>query len=213
MNLLARLIPAMAAGLALAACTPEVEAEIDDACGEIPFAAALPSLEAVGGRPLLWKQCGTVEVSARYGQEDPETGDGDHCTIDINDTRFQTPEGAATVGADGAFEHGKSLMLGFSKMNVEMLVGSRKAYLEEPMLLDARGGPTTLPVVGQLSNGDTYAIAVPATGEEPGSESLLAVINDRYALTIRCTEPVLNHDQADAMYRPYVNALQLDKLP
>ncbi|MGQ4583306.1 hypothetical protein [Lysobacter sp. F60174L2] len=213
MKLLARFVSALATGLLLAGCTPGVEAEIDDACGEIPFAAALPSLEAIGSRPLLWKQCGVVEVSARYGQEDPETGDGDHCTININDTRFQTPDGAASVGADDAFEHGKSLMLGFSKMNVEMLVGARKGYLEEPVLLNARGGPSTLPVVGQLSNGDTYAIPVPAKQEEPGSESLLAVINDRYALTIQCTEPVLDHDQADAMYRPYINALQLGNLP
>ena len=54
---------------------------------------------------------------------------------------------------------------------------------------------------------------MPAKQEEPGSESLLAVINDRYALTIQCTEPVLDHDQADAMYRPYINALQLGNLP
>ena len=212
-----RAIPALLSGLMLAACnpaaTPEVEADIGDACDRIPFAAALPSVEVIGSRPLLWKECGVAEVSARYGQEDPETGDGDHCTIEIADTRFETPDGAAAVGAVGAFDHGKSLMLNFSKVNVEMLVKSREGILNEPILLNMRGGPPTLPVVGQLANGDTYAIPVPASQEEPGSDPLLAVINDRYALTIECTDPVLNHDQAEAMYRPYAAALQLDKLP
>lgn len=201
--------------LALAGCTPGdvSEAVVDDSCEAIPFAAALPSVGSIGTKPLIWKQCGPAEVSARYGHEDPETGEGDHCTIDIADARFQTPGAATAVGAGGAFEHGKSLILAFSRMNVEMLVEARKGLLAEPVMLDLRGGPTTLPVVGQLASGDTYAIPVPDKQEEPGSEILMAVIKDRYALTIQCTEPVIDHDQAEALYRPYLAALQLGKLP
>lgn len=215
MNRFARLAPALASGLLLAACMPgsAVDAEIDDACAEIPFAAALPGDDAIAGRPLLWKQCGVAEVSARYGEEDPETGAGEHCTIDITDARFQTPESAAAIGAGGALEHGKSLILGFSKMNVEMLVEAREKTLAEPILLDIRGGPAHLPVVGGLSTGDPYVVPVPAKQQEPRSEVLQAVVNDRYAMTIECTDRVANHDAADALYRPYVAALRLGELP
>ena len=216
----ARLAPVLACSLLLAGCAggsdvdgSVVEAEIGDACAAIPSAAALPSAQAIGSRPLLWKQCGVTQVSARYGHEAPDTSEGEHCTINIHDTGFQTPEAVAAVGAGEAVEHTKSMILGMSKMNVELLVRSREQFLAIPQMLAARGGPDHLPVVGQLSTGEPYVIGVPAKTRGATREILHAVIGDRYAMTIECTDKVVDHDSADALYRPYVDALHLDALP
>ncbi|MCD9027689.1 hypothetical protein LDO26_05640 [Luteimonas sp. BDR2-5] len=215
MNARIRSLRAAPLALLLAACGVDgngTAAETGEACAGIPLAAVLPADQVIGTRQLLWRDCSVRTVRARYGQEDADGG-GDHCTLRIDDTGAETPAATQALGMGDAVAHVDSLTLNVTRMNVDMLVGAREGYLQEPMLLGARGGPSTLPVVERLSSGDTYAIAVPASGQTPAPEPLQAVVGGRYVLGIACTEPVRDHDHAASLYRPYATALQLDRLP
>lgn len=95
--------------------------------------------------------------------------------------------------------------------NVQGLVEAREGLLEEPVMLEFRGGASTLPVVEQLPNGDTWVLS--ARQQPAIAESMMAVLRD-CTLDIKCTEPVRDHDHAATpLYRPCAAALRPEPLP
>ncbi|GAB3333772.1 hypothetical protein [Marilutibacter aestuarii] len=197
-----------------AAATGPVETGADDDCRAIAMARALPAATMIAGRPLAWTQCSVQEVVASYGKEDADGNGDDSCRIEISDSRYPIPESARALGMQETLENTRELIREMARANVEMLVESRKALEAEPVMLRVRGGPSTLPVVGSTATGDAYVISVPASADvEVGNEPLLSLVNDRYVLTIECDAPVRDHDQALALYAPYVRALNLGVLP
>ncbi|MBB1088920.1 hypothetical protein H4F99_10500 [Lysobacter sp. SG-8] len=207
---------ALLAALFATACalpTPQDTAEVDDECDDNPIAAAFPDTPAIATEPLLWMQCSAVEVSARYGQEDPDTGEGEHCTISIHDTGASLPDDILGMGTDEMVLHAREGMLAFAHFNVDALVEYRAYTLQDPVLLHEYGGPDHLPVVGKTRTGDDYGITVPLRDEEPAPQALISVIRDRHVLEIECTHPVANHDEARDLYAPYLGVLSLGALP
>lgn len=203
----------------LVACTPGVADRAGDAavdtgasCTGNPIADALPATQSVDGRQVVWRSCDAVSASAGYGHEDADGG-GDHCTVTLTDTGAAPPDATRDPGLGGMMEHANAMLLDMTKFNVQALVEARKGLLEEPVILDIRGGASTLPVVEQLSNGDTWVVSVPARDQRPIAQSMMAVLRDRYALDVKCTEPVRDHDQAATLYRPYAAALRPERLP
>lgn len=207
---------ALLAALFATACalpTPQDTAEVDDECDDNPIVAAFPGTAAIATEPLLWMECSAVEVSARYGQEDPDTGEGEHCTIGIHDAGPSLPDDIGGKGMDEMLLNTRQAILAMARFDVEVLVESRALILSEPVMLEVYGGPNHLPVAGKTRTGDDYAITVPGRGGEPSPQILMSVIRDRYVLEIECTHPVANHDEARDLYAPYLGVLSLGALP
>ncbi|MBB1060525.1 hypothetical protein [Marilutibacter spongiae] len=201
-------------GKAAAIAPGKTDAGTDDDCDDIAMARALPAATIIAGRPLAWTQCSVQEVVASYGEEDADGNGDDSCRIEIADSRYPIPESARALGMQETLENTRGLIREMARANIEMLAESRKSLEGDPVMLRVRGGPAALPVVGSTSSGDAYAISVPASADaEPGSEPLLSVLKDRYVLTIECDAPVRDHDQALALYAPYLGALDLGVLP
>lgn len=184
----------------------------DDGCTGAAMAAALPEDQIIASKPLKWKSCSDMQVTACYGDSECDGGD-DRCVITFHDGGFALQGGATAVaGISQALDHAQMMIVNMTKVNVEMLKGTREQLLQEPELLAIYGGPGVLPVVQQLSTGDTYAVAVPPQGS-PARETLHALVGERYALTIECSEEIRDHDHALSIYQPFVSALNLSKLP
>ncbi len=221
----ARAWPAVLAPLLLAACTPDAPADAsaaaasapaaadvagDDAsCAGHPLAAVLPATPLVADRPLRWRSCDAISAAVRYGDETPDGG-GDHCTVTITDPRARNPDVPEVAGL---LDQAGDLLLTTTRANVAMLDGARQGLLDEPVMLDLRGGASTLPVVERLENGDTWVVAVPARTQTPTVEAVQAVLRERYVLDVTCREPVRDHAHAMALYAPYTAALDLEALP
>ncbi len=212
---LACLLPLL---FALTACGLPEETDgpdplVADGCDRIQMAEALPDATTLSGRPLLWRDCSPQEVTVQYGNADAEGYSEDECSIEIFDSRYEVPEGAKAMGMHEMLENSKGMLLDMARINVEMLVESRREIEKMPVMLELRGGRDYLPVVDRTRTGDPYVIAVPAKDETPGTEALLSVVKDRYVLTIECQEPVTGHDQAMALYAPFLGSLNLGILP
>lgn len=188
-------------------------AEVDDACTDNPLAPALPDAAEIASKPFAWRQCLGAQVSACYSREENCSSATDRCLITLHDAKHGMRADVGSGAAVTPHEHGQALILGFSEMNVAMLVGTHDSLLEIPVLLEQIGGPPHLPVVDTTASGDTYAIPVPSADQQPRQGDLVSVIADRYALTIECAEPIRDNAHARAIYGPFLGALRLSELP
>lgn len=179
----------------------------DDGCSTIPMARALPPVDVISGKQLAWRQCSEVEVVAFYGPED--TG----CEIHIADLQFENPPGSATVGAGAMFEQARAASMAMARISVEAVVEGRKSMESDPQIMAVFGGPPQLPVVDRTATGDTYVVLVPPVQTGPSQQPLLSVLRDRYSLRIECPDLVGTHDEARALYAPWLAATRLELLP
>lgn len=179
----------------------------DDGCDTIPMARALPPVDVISGKQLAWRQCSDVEVVAFYGPED--TG----CEVHIADLQFENPPGSAAVGAAAMFEQARAASMAMARISVETVVEGRRSMENDPQILAVFGGPAHLPVVDRTATGDTYVVLVPPAQAGPSQQPLLSVLRDRYSLRIECPDLVGTHDEARALYGPWLAATRLDLLP
>lgn len=183
----------------------------DDGCKDVALAQALPDRSEIASKQLVWKRCSELQVNACYGEDRDCSRTANHCEISLHDSSVGVDRGVESSG--GIVEHGQSLILGFSRFNVDALVSTHERLLEMPQMLALRGGPPTLPVIGETTTGDAYGIQVPAASASPQRGGLISVIADRYVLEIKCSEPIRDHDHAKIIYEPFLGALRLGELP
>lgn len=187
--------------------------DADDECTGNPLAPALPDESNIASKSFAWRQCLGAQVSACYSNEDSCSGAADRCLITLHDALHGMRADVGSGTEVSPHEHSQGLILGFSKMNVEMLVGTHDSLLTMPVFVEQMGGPDHLPVVGTTASGDTFAIPVPSAHQGPRQGDLMSVIADRYALTIECSEPIRNNPHARRIYEPFLGALRLAELP
>lgn len=201
----------------LGACAGEDAASAalveDDGCSAVPLAQVLPNTPEVASKPLVWRSCRPAQVSACYSTEPDCARSPERCLITLHDAAYGVRAHLADGGDISTHDHAQSMILAMSKMNVEMVAGTRESMLQFPEMLAQIGGPDYLPVADTLSTGDTYVITLPGGRRDPRAGELHAVIAERYALTIECGEVLRNAPHARRVYEPYLGELDFTKLP
>ncbi|MGY6517587.1 MAG: hypothetical protein ACXIUZ_02625 [Lysobacteraceae bacterium] len=185
-----------------------------DPCTGNALARVLPEGDHVASKPLQWRQCDSEQtVSACYASQAPCNRAPDSCEITLHDSAFALGrnDGPGSVGEVHA--QAQSLILGMNRFTVEGGVSSHDNLLSMPELLAIRGGPPHLPVVDTLPTGDTYVVLVPAINQSDRQADLVAVIDDRFSLSISCREDIRDNEHARRMYGPYLNAMHFGRLP
>lgn len=187
--------------------------DADDGCTGNPLAPALPDARHIASKAFAWRQCLGAQVSACYSNEDNCSAAADRCLITLHDALHGMRADVGSGAEVTPHEHSQGLILGFSKMNVEMIVGTHDSLLAMPEFLAQMGGPDHLPVVDTTASGDTYVIPVPSARQGARQGDLMSVIGERYALTIECSEPIRDNPHGRRIYEPFLGALQLAELP
>lgn len=185
--------------------------EATDTCDGVALAQVLPGARSVAGHPLVSMDCSDIGVAAFYGTQNGDEQLG--CSINLADTDFRDPQGSAALGMDGLFKQNRHLLKEMFKANVAIIAEARSMYEREPIALEARGGPSTLPVVATMPTGETWVVNVPDKYSEPTVSPLMSQLKNRYNLTVECSESVRTHDHAQTLYAPWAGALNLRALP
>lgn len=199
----------------LAGCAGEDSAAAvdDDECAGNPLAQVLPNKPEIASKPMVWRSCRPAQVSACYSREPDCARAPDRCLITLHDAAYGVRPDVADGGSISTHDHAQSMILAMSKMNVEMVAGTRESMLQFPEMLAQIGGPDYLPVADTLPTGDTYVITLPGGRRNPRRGELHSVIADRYALTIECGETLQNATHARRVYEPFLSELDFAKLP
>lgn len=187
--------------------------DADDECKGNPLAPALPDEPEIASKAFRWRQCLGSQVSVCYSNEENCSSAADRCLITLHDALHGMRADVGSGADVTPHEHSQGLILGFSRVNVEMLVSNHDSLLELPEFLNQMGGPDHLPVIDTTASGDTYAIPVPSAQQGPRQGDLRSVIRDRYALTIECAEPIRDNPHARRIYGPFLGALKFSELP
>lgn len=199
----------------LAACAGEDTATVadDDGCRDVPLAQVLPNTPEVASKPMAWRSCRPAQVSACFSTEPDCARAADRCLITLHDAAYGVRPELADGGDISTHDHAQSMILAMSKINVDMVAGTRESMLQVPEMLAQIGGPEYLPVADTLPTGDTYVITLPGGRRNPRAGELHAVIAERYALTIECGEVLRNATHARRVYEPFLGELDFTRLP
>ena len=175
-------------------------------CENHPLLAAMPTAQAIAGKPLTEIECQAFSVSMTYGEP------GTSAEILLIDSKAPVPEesGALSGLLAGAQETAfKSVVAG-----VEMTKGVREMALSSPPALASIGGEDYLAVVMEAPAGEPVVIGVEPKDSGGRVGSLMSALKGRYGLTIYIEQDDLSGAAAArTAYQPYFDAMRLNALP
>lgn len=202
--------------ICLAACDPALapadEPLAADACIGHPLATTLPTATLIAGLTRRPPQCdwNVVRVAYESNGDNPQI-----CNIHVQDFLATLPPDIAVVPeAAEVARNTQAFSQTAQRAAIQLQVGHLSVMRGGGQFLEMIGGEKHLPIVGNLPGGDAYVISVPAVQESPSESSLLALLrNERYGLSIDCSEKITDRASAAARYAPWIGALDLEALP
>lgn len=191
---------------------PVAQRDGADACIGHPLVRALPSATRVAGLTRKSVDCSWAGVHALYGGD--AGGTTRDCVIAIVDSRAEIPPELAQPEGIELARDALAFDQATHRAAIQLQIAHRDQMLGGGQFLEMIGGAQHLPVVDTLPGGDRYVIPVPTVQDAPTEESLTALLhNERYGLSITCSEKITDQASARARYAPWIEALNFEALP
>lgn len=186
-------------------------AESTAKCEGNPLIKVVPPKATIGNLPFWYWDCTFNSIRAVYG-----TDGGEQVDINLTDTRSPDFDKQPAITVD-MLKRTSDTTRNMTQFAVQTSVETRKSMEQQPVMLEAIGGPDYLPIVETASTGEPIVITV-GTKNDAGEAGVSAVFKDRYVLVVQASDKNgtvhgLTGPQAQALYDPFLKQLHLDQLP